>query len=86
MTIIQRTDRKIRGLTTLGFTMATTYTCGNTVVDVERVVEVVRSAGAAIMRVYTEDAKVGHRTKQHAIKATYTRRFCFCCLPFALLQ
>lgn len=38
--------------------MAMTYACGKTVVDVERVVDVVRSAGAAIMQVYTEDAKV----------------------------
>ncbi|CAM9233164.1 unnamed protein product [Ascophyllum nodosum] len=33
------------------------YTCGKTVVEVERVVDIVRSAGAAIMRVYNEDAK-----------------------------
>ena len=39
--------------------MATmSYTCGKTVVEVERVVDIVRSAGAAIMRVYNEDAKV----------------------------
>lgn len=38
--------------------MAMTYACGKTVVDVEKVVDVVRSAGAAIMQVYTEDAKV----------------------------
>lgn len=86
MTVIQWTDRKIRSLSRLGLTMATTYTCGKTVVDVERVVEVVRSAGAAIMRVYTEDAKVGHGTKKHVIKDTYTRRVCFCCLRFALLH
>lgn len=63
---------KIRGLSRLGLTMATTYTCGKTVVDVERVVEVVRSAGAAIMRVYTEDAKVGDGTKKQASRALYT--------------
>ena len=39
--------------------MAMTYACGKTVVDVEKVVDVVRAAGAAIMQVYTEDAKVG---------------------------
>lgn len=38
--------------------MAMTYACGRTTVDVEKVVDVVRSAGAAIMQVYTEDAKV----------------------------
>lgn len=38
--------------------MAMTYACGKTVVDVEKVVDVVRAAGAAIMEVYTEDAKV----------------------------
>ncbi|CAM9642467.1 unnamed protein product [Scytosiphon promiscuus] len=37
--------------------MAMTYACGKTTVDVEKVVDVVRSAGAAIMQVYTEDAK-----------------------------
>lgn len=38
--------------------MAITYACGGTTVDVQKVVDVVRSAGAAIMQVYTEDAKV----------------------------
>lgn len=38
--------------------MAMTYACGKTTVDVQKVVDVVRSAGAAIMQVYTEDAKV----------------------------
>ncbi|CAN0019536.1 unnamed protein product [Ectocarpus sp. 6 AP-2014] len=37
--------------------MAMTYACGKTTVDVQKVVDVVRSAGAAIMQVYTEDAK-----------------------------
>ena len=39
--------------------MAMTYACGKTTVDVAKVVDVVRAAGAAIMQVYTEDAKVG---------------------------
>lgn len=38
--------------------MAMTYACGGTTVDVQKVVDVVRAAGAAIMQVYTEDAKV----------------------------
>lgn len=41
-----------------------TYACGKTVVDVEKVVDVVRSAGAAIMQVYTEDAKVKNKNKK----------------------
>lgn len=40
---------------------ALTYTCGKTVVDVERVVDIVRAAGSVIMQVYTEDTKVNHR-------------------------
>lgn len=40
--------------------MATlTYACGKTTVDVERVMHIVRQAGEAIMKVYTEDVKVG---------------------------
>lgn len=39
---------------------AITYTCGKTVVDVEKVVDIVRAAGATIMKVYTEDVKVRH--------------------------
>lgn len=48
----------IRIFNRVGVNMAMTYACGKTVVDVEKVVDVVRSAGAAIMQVYTEDAKV----------------------------
>lgn len=49
---------KIRVLGRVGVNMAMTYACGRTTVDVGKVVDVVRSAGAAIMQVYTEDAKV----------------------------
>lgn len=38
---------------------ALSFACGKTVVDVEKVVDVVRAAGAAIMKVYTEDSQVG---------------------------
>lgn len=41
--------------------MAMTYACGTTTVDVAKVVDVVREAGAAIMQVYTEDATVSSR-------------------------
>ncbi len=55
---------KIRVLGGVGAKMAAmTYACGGkATVDVQKVVDVVRAAGAAIMQVYTEDAKVddGH--------------------------
>lgn len=58
-------EAKIRVLSGVGVKMAATamtYACGGktkTTVDVQKVVDVVRAAGAAIMQVYTEDAKVG---------------------------